>query len=216
MIYLLWSTCRPLVMIDTHDHWMSNSVHPGDIKTLVAVDTEEDAAQLIHKFNITIACNPRGGVVKPLHCLVENIVAEDNDILVVPSDDFYAPANWDMIIQENMHQGDGVLKVNDGHMDDIVSIPIMKYWAVKKIGCIYHPDYDHMFADKELHDTASELGLLRSLTLADSEWVHKHPHHHTREEDVFDKRNGASYQRGREIYRKRRYITLQERLNVTI
>jgi len=216
MIYLLWATCRPAMMKETHREWMDNSVHPGNIKTKVAVDTEEDQAQLLSDFDVSITFNPRGGVVKPLHQLLIHLKYEDDDIIIVPSDDFYPPGNWDMIIQENMHQGDGVLKVNDGHMDDIISIPIVKGWAVTKMGgCIYHPAYDHMFCDKELHDTAHELGICRSMSKADPEWKHKHPHHQSRDADEFDKRNSNSYHRGKEIYTQRRYMTLEERLNVT-
>lgn len=212
MIHLLWPTCRPLMMLANYFQWIDKAVHPEEVSLKIVVDNKKDA-EFLSEYDVLICKDNTKGVVKPLNKLLENFEADDDDILVVVSDDFYAPQNWDMYLHETMREFDGVLKVNDGHMDDIISIPIMRYKAFVKMNrTIYHPAYNHMFCDKELHDTANELGICRSVDRGDPVFQHRHPHFNSRESDSHDKANNEDYKTGKEIYTKRRYMTLQERM----
>jgi hypothetical protein len=202
------------MMRKTLSEWMDNCVHPGRVKVHIVVDDEE-TAEYLSDFDFLHVTKKRSvGVVKPLNALLsEYEPKEDDEIMIVASDDFSAPTNWDMYLEEKFSSFKGVLKVNDGHMEDIISIPILTYKAYCEMGkTIYHPAYDHMFCDKELHDTASELGLMQAVSKADPIWEHHHPHYQKRDSDDNDKRNSQSFSDGKEIYRKRRYLTLQERL----
>jgi hypothetical protein len=201
------------MMRATHSYWMNKCVHPENVITKVAVDSKEDA-EYLPDFDVIISDNP-GGVVKPLNDLLGNFKGEPGDILIVPSDDFYPPSNWDMYLEHNFRNFKGLLKVNDGHMDDIISIPILKYEAFEQLNrTIYHPAYSHMFCDKELHDSVWELGICKAVSMADPEWVHKHPVFGTRKMDKSDERNTLKYSEGKEIYSRRRYLSLRERLEV--
>ena len=214
MIYLLWSTCRTDVFKKVHKTWMDNAVMPENIKTYVAVDSQEEADEL-KDYDVRVVDNPNKGVVKPIYAMTKDLRLEREDIIVVPSDDFYTFPNWDMYLHENMHEFYGVLKINDGHMKDIISMPVMKYPALEQMNhVIYHPTYDHMFCDKELHSTAYELGICHAVPLSDPIFEHKHWAHSTRDKDKHDDINDAGYNAGKELYIKRNNLSIGERLEV--
>ena len=213
-VFLLWSTIRPETFKETHEYWMSKCVWHKFCTTKVVVDSKEDAEKL-KDFDVIVADNPTHGIVYPLNQLLKDFKAEPRDIIIIPSDDFYPPINWDMLLRETMLDLITVLQVNDGNMADIISIPIMTYAAFERMNrIIYHPDYEHMFADKELYDTAMELSICKKMDITDPLFEHKHYFFKTREMDEHDKHLDAGYKRGKEIYTKRRYLDFQERLNV--
>jgi hypothetical protein len=192
---------------------MDKCVHPENVTLKIAVDNQ-DMANFFQDFdNVIMVNNPNKGVVRPVYEMTKDFVGEPDDIMIVPSDDFYAPTNWDMYLKEQKF--DGVLKVNDGHMNDIISIPILTYKAFLKMNrIIYHPAYDHMFCDKELHDTANELGICRTVDFSHPTWEHRHPIYGSRKKDKHDEMNNGNYPKGKDIYTKRRYMTLEERMKV--
>lgn len=214
MIYIFWPTCRPKMMLETFDFWMSRCVKPENVHIRIGVDTREDLVEVDHFDDVVFCEHCRKGVVDPLNKMLEDFEVNDNDIMIVASDDFYPPPSWDFYLEnEAMENFNGVLKVNDGQMADIITIPIMRYSAFVKMGrIIYHPAYRHMFCDKELHDTAQELGICRSVERSAPLWEHRHPVFGTRDPDIHDNFNNEMYQEGKEIYAKRRYLTLTERM----
>lgn len=213
MIYLFWATCRPLIMRKVYYEWMDKADDPHDIELSIAVDNKEDLEYLSDFDRAQVVSNPDGGVVKPIFELTYKFKGNPGDIMIVPSDDFHPPDHWDTYLKETMENHRGVLKVNDGHMDDIISIPVLKYEAFLEMGrIIYHPAYNHMFCDKELHDTANELGICLSVDKSHPLFEHHHPHYRTRIADKHDEANGAGYQKGRRIYEDRRYMSLKDRM----
>ncbi len=214
MIYLLWSTCRPNVFKKVHAEWIEKAVHPDEIITHVAVDNQNIADKL-DGYTVFIADNPNKGVVKPLYTLTKDLRLQRENIIIVPSDDFHPPMNWDMYLKEKMDNFYGILKVNDGHMKDIISIPVMKYPALEYMNhVIYHPAYDHMFCDKELHLTAYDLGICRAVEMSDPVFEHKHWAHSTRNKDEHDAINDAGYKVGEELFNKRARMDVSDRLTV--
>ncbi|GAG33200.1 unnamed protein product, partial [marine sediment metagenome] len=204
----------PEVFKEVHKSWIENALKPENIVTHVAVDSQEEA-DMLSDYDVQVIDNPRKGVVKPIYEMTKDLRLDREDIIIVPSDDFYSFANWDMYLYENMREFYGVLKVNDGHMKDIISMPVMKYPALETMNhVIYHPAYNHMFCDKELHSTAYELGLCRAVPMGDPVFEHKHWAHSTREKDEHDDINDAGYNDGKEIYIKRMNLDIGERLKV--
>jgi len=214
LIHLFWATCRPEMMKETYRVWMERCVHPENISIKIAISDPKHKEQFKAFDYVTVVEHDKPGVVFPLNAILKDFKANDKDIMIVPSDDFYPPTNWDFYLErEAMENFNGVLKINDGHISDIIALPIMRYSAYVKMGrIIYHPAYNHMFCDKELHDTAQELGICKGADKSDPLWEHKHPHFDTRASDLHDKRNNADYKFGKEIYTKRRYMTLAERM----
>ena len=212
MIYLLWCTCRPNKFKDYHRVWMERAVHPEDVYTRVAVDSISDYNE-VEEYNAIIVKNPDFGIVHPLNCLCEKLKAQPDDIIVVPSDDFLAPDHWDMYLKEQFIEFSGVLKVNDGSMKDIISIPVMTYEAFEKMNrVIYHPAYQHMYSDKELERNARDLGILKEADHTHPEFRHHHYIHSTRHKDEFDERVNSDFGKYKELYEKRAKMPVEERL----
>jgi len=213
-IYLLWPTARPKTFLETHKFWMDKCVHPEACHTKVVVDSVEDA-EILKDFKPMVVNNTIKGIVYPLFQLLKDFKANPRDIMVVPSDDFYPPINWDMYLREKMLTMKMVLQVNDGNMSDIMALPVMTYAAYEMMNrIIYHPAYSHMFCDKELYDTAMELAICEKVDPTDPLFEHKHYFFQTREMDDHDKILDEAYAEGKAIYTKRRYLTFQERLGV--
>ena len=214
MIYLLWCTANPELFIKTHQEWMDNAVHPMEVKTLVAVDSQEHA-DMLDGYHVIVTENPRHGITVPLYILSDSIMAKGDDIIIVPSDDFFPPTNWDMYLRETFYEFDGVFKVNDGYMKNIISMPVMTYSALLKLNrIIYHPSYTHMFSDRELQDNAEELGILKCADLVHPEFEHRHYVYKKRKKLESDIIHDNNYDEMMNLYEQRKRLPLNKRLIV--
>lgn len=209
MIYLLWATARPKVMRQTHDEWIRKAVNPENIKTLVAVDTPEHASQ-IREFTANIVKNPRKGITKPLHYLTNSLTVDDKDIIVVPSDDFYPPDNWDTYLIEKEFD---CLQVNDGHQAAIISMPVMTFGCLLKLNrTIYNPVYNHMFSDQELFDVVTKLDILTVEDSDDFIFEHKNPAFGGVKKDAVNNAVNLAFFQMKKLYKRRRSLPVLEKL----
>ncbi len=212
MIRLLWSTCRPEKFKEFHAVWEQRAVNPEEFRTIVAVDTQHDFDEL-EDYNVMLVDNPKHGVVHPLNCICATLKGDPKDILVVPSDDFIPPDHWDQYLKEQFENFNGVFKVNDGAMRDIISMPVLTYSAFERMNrTIYHPVYNHMYADKELERTARDLKMLHEADFVHPEFRHLHYVGSRRHKDEFDERVNSDYGKYREIYNERAKLPVEKRL----
>jgi len=216
MIYLLWATIRPKKLTQTWYIWRDFADFPEDLKLKVAVD-DGGAKNILEDEgieDITVVDNPCHGVVAPTHELTKSLKGcAFDDIIILCSDDFTPPRGWDSYLYGKFKVFNGVLKVNDGQMKNIISIPIMTYDAFTKLGRqIYNPAYNHMFADQELHDVAHEMGICKHASCTDPEFRHHHYIHGMREKDEFDNRLTSTWDKAKALYQERRKLPLKERL----
>ena len=87
MIQILWATIRPNAFIEMHQKWINRSENPENIKTLVAVNTQEEA-DFLSNYNVVVV-NPKNiGVCEPAYKLSSSIEPNDDDIVIFASDDF--------------------------------------------------------------------------------------------------------------------------------
>jgi hypothetical protein len=80
----------------------------------------------------------------------------DGDILIVVSDDFECPQNWDKSIIEAVMANDNfVLMINDGYKHlNIISLPILSRKFYEKYGYVYYEEYFSIYADADLYERA--------------------------------------------------------------
>lgn len=122
------------------------------------------------------------------------------DIFVVVSDDTDCFAGWDTaLLKELEGKSDYVLKTDDGIQDYIVTMTVCDRVYFEREGYIYHPDFDHQFADTYLTCKADIRG-----KLIRSKLKFPHLHYSTQKEqpDALHKRNDATWKQGEELFIK--------------
>lgn len=121
---------------------------------------------------------------------------KESDIIIALSDDFPIPCDLDLI--RDAVDADGLLKTYDGVQNWIVTLPIMGAVYYQNKGCIYPPQYSHMFADTHITHEAEIEGRLQfrnDITI-------KHYHYSTggSAKDALNERNDKTFLQGKEVY----------------
>ena len=215
-ILLLWPTVRPQTMIQTYDHWVKNS-SGTEITIKIAVNTEEQR-EILRNFNeVLVLGNNRPGPTWATYCLTKDLVCEDNPIIILVSDDFYAPPGWDIYLQKEFENYDGAIHVNDGFMHtNVMTIPILTYNCLLKLNrIIYHPEYKWQYSDTELYYNLAELGLVAEKMSTEIIFQHKHYSHGFRAQDEHDVFGNNMSPLDAETFKRRMAIPIKERLCVS-
>lgn len=85
----------------------------------------------------------------------------DGELLVVASDDFGCPKDWDEALVAALGDDlDRAVLVADGVEDRILTLPVLGRRFYESLGHVYHPDYVSMYADDELTEVARRRGRL--------------------------------------------------------
>lgn len=125
------------------------------------------------------------------------------DIFVVASDDTDCPWNWAGKI-ETIARGikDFVIAVDDGHQDNskVITMPILDRVYYNRFGYIYHPDYIHMWGDKEFATVAYRL---RKVIKSELKFLHQQYSIVGDKPDQVNLKNNASHEHGKKLYFKR-------------
>jgi hypothetical protein len=199
-IILMWGTVRPDMMYETYKHWMDTRILGTEIIVKVAVYTEEQKQQ-IDNFNIpyceVFVINEKPGYTYAVYKLSELLEADDDDILIYISDDFYSPEGWDAYLFGKFLNWDGALFLNDGYQSLVkqgqlcLTISCLTFKCLKEINrLVLHPDYRHFFSDNEAFINLNELGLLKDDRDIDDEiFQHRHYVRGFRKQDEHDKSN---------------------------
>ncbi len=125
----------------------------------------------------------------------------EGDILIVVSDDFDCPNNWDKLLMEAIgDKTDFVAKTNDTLQPWIITLPIMDRAYYNRFGYVYNPEMVHMFADTEMTHVADLLD--RKITLP---IVFPHNHYATgiNKKDAINDKNDATWNQGEAVYLRR-------------
>lgn len=222
MIYLLCSTIRPKIFRTTHQDWISKADTPENIVTKVIVDTQWDVNELA-EFDVALFEQDNCGITKPITRLTQSLEnLEDDDIIIVMSDDFFPPQGWDTFLEKQFDGYSGGLSVYDGGppnvQETIITIPIMDYATLKMLNkIVYHPAYTHMYSDNELYNNLVELDRLKIIDpKLGYTFEHRHWTRGSRKMDAQDgKLNSVANSVDKPTFLKRKNMTLEERLSYT-
>ena len=226
MIHILWPTLRVNVFMRIHKTWMERS-SKKNIKTYVAVESQHDfdvLRQYSSEIEIKIANSPQIGVCYPSYILSSDLKGDNNDIVILASDDFIPPEKWDEYLIEKLNNKSGILMVRDGYqlpdssnmLYPAITIPIMTYDCLLKLNRnIYNPIYSHMFSDVELYFNAKDLNLLIDNRLTDTTtFEHCHYAAGKRNADQNDVNYNKSWNKDSDTWNKRKNMPIEERLKV--
>jgi hypothetical protein len=164
------------------------------------------------------------GVCLSTYYLTNSLKANDKDIIIVCSDDFFAPEYWDEYLINQFKDFNGGIIVNDGYQDPYVinyrtsiTIPIMTYYCLKQLNmATYHPSYIHFWGDTELYFNIRDLGLLKDDRINDNT-LFEHRHYYTgkhREKDEHDESNLSTLKLDENNYNTRMKLNVSERIKM--
>jgi hypothetical protein len=184
-ILLLWPTVRPQIMKTTYQHWIDTSSKENKIDVKIAVNDVAQRNELSDFMDVMVVGNKRGPTWATYN-LTQSIKCEDNPIIIVVSDDFFSPLDWDKSLIGIFDDWNGSVVVNDGFKSTgVMTIPIMTYDCLLKLNkIIYHHAYHWQYSDVELYYNLHELNLIKMayhLT-----FNHRHYSHGFRTQDEHD------------------------------
>lgn len=210
---MLWPTARPDQAAKTHQVWYENARDRRRLKIHFSTTTPSDALNVpgMERIVVDHKCN---GVCGALHELCQTINPDDNDVIVVVSDDIHPPPEWDVAVDAALERKRGMLWVADGWHDDraIIAMPICDGATFKRLNrIIYHPSYRHLWSDNELHQNCKDLGLLVDVR-HELPFEHRHYYAGKRHVDAVDVKIQSWQERDRQNWIKRSKMTVEERL----
>jgi len=213
-IIFLWPTVRPEVMKETYKHWITNKTSKAKIRTIVAVNTQEQRDRLPNFKDVFVVGDQKKGPVHATNVLSKRVIANDGDVVILISDDFYAPKGWDEYLLKEFENFDGCLMVKDGYQQGgCVTIPIMTYSCLLKLNrFIYHPAYVWQFSDAELYHNLQDLGLLRNVRKSSPLFEHRHWACGKRNTDAHDKPGMAAGGKDDKTFKRRMKLPVKERI----
>lgn len=154
---------RPDMARETRVNWMLKSSGKHEIEYILSIDQDDPT---LHKyqelFNDPLISDNKSAVQ------AFNTAAEyaTGDIIVAISDDFSCPENWDdEIVKHSAGRKNWIMKTQDGTQGWIITLPIMDRVYYESLGCIYFPEYLHMFCDTEMTCVADLTGRKITATL---------------------------------------------------
>lgn len=218
MIYILWPTVRPTVMIERHKHWLEQADDSKSIVTRIVVNTKEQGEVL--KQNgydyVLVVGDTIKGVSPASYALSSRLQASSRDIVILASDDFFPPKGWDKWVKEELDNYNGCLLVNDGYQfGGCVTIPIMTYECLKNLNhIIYHPVYQHLWSDAELYNNLKHLKMLKDLRKSSPLFEHRHWANGKRKFDPHDREAHASAHAANQAYDARNKLGFEARLKI--
>ena len=223
-IYFLWATVRPEMMLDTYKQWKNNSVTDTNIILKIAVLYEEQKNKIdsygIQNCEVVIV-NDKSGYNYAITNITKKLEANDDDILILLSDDFGCVKGWDEFILGKFENYDGAVFLNDGYQNPkakkgglCITLACLTFNTLKKLNkIVFHPDYRHYFSDNEAFVNFKELGVLKDDRDTDK-FIFNHNHYIRggRVQDEHDVLNYSFWKQDQILFQKRMKMPLKERL----
>ena len=224
-IYFLWATIRPEMMYETYKQWISNCILDSNIILKCAVYTQEQK-ETIDNYNINncdvIVVSDKRGYPYAVSKLAHNLEVNDEDIVILTSDDFYSPVGWDKYLIDKFTGFEGALFLDDGYQDINIkdgmmlalTTACMTFKCLKQLNkVLMHPDYFHFFSDNEIFQNLKCLGLLKDDRDIDNMvFEHKNCHMGKRLEDEYDAYYLSHRQEDEVTFLRRMNMPIEERL----
>lgn len=182
---------RAGIAAQTVEKWLSRS--DSNLEYILSIDNNdfEDYSDML----VTILRSKNRSAIDAIN---HGARKAKGDILIVVSDDFDCPENWDTKLLAALEgKEDFCVKTKDGIQPTLMTLPIMDRKYYDRFGYIYHPEYLHMYADQEMTAVAHMLG--RNL---DIDILFPHLHYSTGKfkKDSISIKNDASYPQGKRVF----------------
>ena len=166
---------RPELQALTAWKWIERTSGDHDIEYLLSIDKSDPSEypdSISWKQDYVTAKVIKNDTNTSVAAINKAASKSTGDILIVISDDFDCPKNWDDLIVETVgDKTDWILKTQDGTQPWIITLPIMDRAYYESYGYVYRPGFLHMFCDCELTHQADIDG--RKLT-SSIEFKHNH------------------------------------------
>lgn len=221
-IKLIWATVRPDFMRETYKYWIDNAKNKDLIDLKIAVNTEEQRNKLSEFDDVIITNQKHIGTVYPAYLLTQSLIANDNDIVILASDDFYPPKFWDEFLISKLRGKTGCYFVNDGYQTPTlteikasITIPIMTYDCLCKLNkTLYSLEYYHYYGDTELYYNLINLDLLIDERIDNPDIIFEHKNCVTgkRHSDEFDAKYNAFMYVDRFTFNSRIKLPVEDRI----
>jgi hypothetical protein len=143
------------------DEWAARHSGVHAVEHVLSVDADDD----VDGYRRVAADHGAGIIVNANRSIVDaaNAAARAStgDVLIVVSDDFGCPQDWDVALADVMgDRRDVAVLVHDGIAGRIMTLPVLGRALYERLGWVYHPAYVSMFCDDDLTDTAAAMGRL--------------------------------------------------------
>lgn len=194
------SRSRPEIAHGVIRNWISKCCGRHELEWILSIDVDDPRQKEYHRVLLDFAISS----IVEIHTSVNRsaIDAINNaatlatgDILIVVSDDFDCPENWDeLIVKAAAGRTDWIMKTQDGTQGWIITLPIMDRVYYNRFGYIYYPEFLHMFSDTHMTCVADLLG--RKIT-ADI-----HFQHNNGIKDKVAERANATWAQGEKLFLK--------------
>ena len=136
-----------------------SGTHP--VEHILSVDTDDDVEgyrRVAAAHDVQLVVNANRSIVDAANAAAR---VSTGDVLIVVSDDFGCPADWDVALAAVIgDRRDVAVFVHDGVHGRILTLPILGRALYERLGYVYHPDYVSMFVDDDLTHTAAAMGVL--------------------------------------------------------
>lgn len=217
------SRSRPHKAHATYQNWLSKAVDKN-IQWILSLDNDDRFLQSYKgQFDCEILINHNRNLVDAVN---RGIPFIKGDLVVVVSDDFECPQNWDQKLTLSIPRVEGftqmnedgsftstfehykkavAIYINDGYSFGrrLMTLPILSKPLIDKLGYIYYPEYTGMFADNDLYEVCEKLGVLIT---KDFLFQHNHYTNGKAQNDATYQRhnNKNSWQIGENLIKRRR------------
>lgn len=142
--------------------WWSNRSGDHTIEHIVSIDADDPAraayATMTSRLGLILAVHPNRTMIEAAN---RGAARASGDLLVVVSDDFGCPPQWDRALASLVDgRPRAAVLVGDAAGARIMTLPILTRAYYRELGYVYYPGYRSMFADDDLTATARRDGVL--------------------------------------------------------
>jgi len=194
---------RPFQALKTTLAWIEKASGKYPIEYILSLDDDDSFTDqylgMYEDTNVRVIKTASRSCVGAIN---EAARVSSGDILIVVSDDFECPLDWDKIVADNMDMSTPcALHVDDGitNFSRIMTIPIINRKLYEVLGYVYHPAFVSMWADNHLYEVVSMKG---KIIIVDRLFQHNHYMNNRRKKDATDLSHGSSekYNEGKSIF----------------
>lgn len=215
---LIYTSVRAQLIAPVIDDWVRKADQPADLEIVLAVDGNDIPSQTAAK-TIEAGWSPVGRPAfhwhvqeqAPYNCVKGwNLAASKStgQVLVQLTDDMTPPAHWDTHLRQlnppDWMDRDAAVHVEDGYVHDIMVLAIITRVRYERYGYFFYPDYESLFCDTELTETAYRDGVV--IEAKHLLFEHRHPDCNKRARDAVDLVHASKerWVRGETLFNHRR------------